>query len=666
MNNQPHTRSGRRLRGAAIRLTAASLCLALGACANAPILGARLPILGKSRPDQVKSFDFTRWESYLGGGDSSQYSSLDQINRSNVAKLGVAWTFPTGAGQPPHFNPLVVNGVMYVWAQGNVLVALDAATGKELWRRPIAGRVGGRGMNYWQSRDGRDRRLLFMNDGMLRAVSADTGEPIASFGEDGRVDLRIGLDGDISKIRPLQTDNPGRIYKNLIIMSLPAGAYDYASPPADIHAYDVRTGKLVWIFHTVPKKGEFGSDTWPDKDREKFGGVHNWSESTVDTDLGIVYIPTGTARFDFYGGNRPGNNLFANSIIALDARTGKRIWHFQAVHHDLWDYDFASAPKLLTIKRDGKDVPILVQASKQGFVYVLDRRTGKPIWPIEERPVPASDVPGEKASPTQPFPAWPKPYARQSFTEADINPYIPQADQEKVREILRTARNEGLFTPPSLQGTISLPGHNGGANWGSSAVDPAHGRFFVVAKSLPTFDKLTLDKRESALAAMPNSGGDVQPYRSPVDFMMQSNSLSAIGPPWSTITAYDMNDGRILWQLPDGDVTSLAQQGITGTGSHDPRGGPVATGGGLLFVGTSSDRKFRARDADTGAVLWDYDLPAASEGVPAVYEVGGREFVVVPVGGNGSFAGDFGMAKPGPNQYMAFALPQGTQTGGDR
>ena len=668
MNNQPHTRSGRCLRGAAIRLAAISLCLALGACANVPILGKSLhvPGLGKSPRAQAKSFDFVGWDSYLGGGDSSQYSSLDQIDRSNVANLAVAWTYPAGAGQPPHFNPLVVNGVMYLVAQRNALVALDAATGKELWRQPNPGRVSGRGMNYWQSEDGRDRRLLFMNDGMLRAVSADTGEPIASFGDGGRVDLRVGLEGDISKMRPLQTDNPGRIYKNLIIMSLPAGAYDYAAPPADIHAYDVRTGKLVWVFHVVPKKGEFGSDTWPDKDREKFGGVHNWSESTVDTKLGIVYIPTGTARFDFYGGNRPGDNLFANSILALDARTGKRIWHFQAIHHDLWDYDFASAPKLLTIRRDGKDVPVLVQASKQGFLYVLNRRTGRPIWPIEERPVPASDVPGEKASPTQPFPTWPKPYARQSFTEADINPYVPEADQQKVREILRTARNEGLFTPPSLQGTISMPGHNGGANWGSSAVDPAHGRFFVVAKSLPTFDKLTLDKRESALAAMPNSGGDVRPYQSPVNFMMQSNSLSAIGPPWSTITAYDMNDGRILWQLPDGDVTSLAQQGITGTGSHDPRGGPVATGGGLLFVGTSSDRKFRARDANTGAVLWEYDLPAASEGVPAVYQAGGRQFVVIPVGGNGAFAGDFGMAKPGPNQYMAFALPQGTQTGGDR
>jgi glucose dehydrogenase len=330
------------------------------------------------------------------------------------------------------------------------------------------------------------------------------------------------------------------------------------------------------------------------------------------------------------------------------------------VHHDLWDYDIPQAPKLMTIKKDGKTIPVLVQATKQGFVFVLDRRTGKPVWPVEERPVPKSDTPGEKISPTQPFPTWPKPFARQSFTEADINPYIPDADKEKVHALFKTARNEGLFTPPSIQGTISMPGHNGGANWGTSAVDPAHQLFFVMSKQLPTFDKLILDKRESALAAIPNGGGDVLPYKSPVNFMMQSNSLSAIGPPWSTITAYDMNTGNIIWQLPDGEVTSLAEKGIKDTGSHAPRGSPVVTAGGLLFIATSSDRKFRARDEQTGKVLWEYDLPAASEGVPAVYELGGRQYVVIPVGGDGLFSAvQPNVPKPGPNQYIAFALPAG-------
>lgn len=632
-----------------------------GARLKLALVSAGLAIAGVAQaPGHAASFDYTGWDAYLGGAESSQFSALDQINKANVGKLEVAWTFAAGTGQPPHFNPLIVKDVMYVMTSDNALAALDATTGKELWRKPNEGRVGGRGMNYWQSADGKDRRLLFVKDGALRAVSAETGEPIRSFGTDGKVDLRTGFEGDITKMRPLQTDNPGRIYKNLIVMSLPAGNYDYESSPADIHAYDIRTGKVVWVFHVVPRKGEFGSDTWPDSNRERLGGVHNWSESTMDDKAGIVYIPTGTARYDFYGGNRAGNNLFANSILALDARTGKRLWHFQAVHHDLWDYDFPQAPKLLTIHKDGKNIPALVQASKQGFLYVLDRRTGKPIWPIVERAVPASDVPGEKASPTQPFPTWPKPFSRQSFTEADINPYISDADKAKVRELFKTARNEGLFTPPSVQGTISMPGHNGGANWGTSAVDPIHHRFFVMAKQLPTFDKLILDTRESAMAAMPNSGGDVKPYKSPVNFMIQSNSLSAIGPPFSLITAYDMDTGNILWQLPDGEITMLAQQGIRDTGSHAPRGGPVATASGLLFIGTSSDRKFRARDADTGKVLWDYDLPAATEGVPAIYSVGGRQYVVIAVGGNGLFATDFGMPKPGTNQYIAFALPSGS------
>jgi glucose dehydrogenase len=641
-SHMPSVRRGL-LRAVASPLAAASLCLALAAGAAAAPVG--------------KNVDYKVWQSYLGP-ESSQYSAFDQINKANVGQLAVAWTFSTGV-TPQRLNPLVVNGVMYLRGDKNALVALDPATGKELWSRPAGPMTGGRGMNFWQSEDGKDRRLFFVEGGALHAVSADTGEPIASFGQNGAVDLRVGLAGDISKIRPLRTDNPGQVYKNLIIMSLPAGAYDFTAPPADIHAYDTRTGKLVWIFHTVPQKGEYGYDTWPAKDHEKFGGVHNWSESTIDPELGIMYIPTGTGRYDFYGGTRPGNDLFANSILALDAKTGKRIWHFQAVHHDLWDYDFATAPKLLTIHKDGKDIPIIAQVSKQGFLYVLDRRNGKPIWPIEERPVPKSDVPGEQASPTQPFPTWPKPFARQAFTEADVDPYIPDADKAKVLEQLHTCRNEGIFTPPSLTCSIEVPGHNGGAEWGSTAIDPVKHRLFVAARNLPTYDKLSLDTKEP-IENLPNGGGDVKPYKAPVDFMLQSNSLSAMGPPWSLITAYDMDTGNILWQTPDGEVTPLAEKGIKDTGSHVPRGGTIATAGGLVFTGTSSDRKIRARDADTGKVIWEYDLPAAQEGVPTVYEVGGREYIVFPVGGNGEFSNNLGLPKPAPgsNQYIAFALPK--------
>ena len=604
------------------------------------------------------AFDYAGWDSYLGGADSSQYSSASQVNTGNVGQLQVAWSYETGPGPAPHFNPIKIGDRLYLISGANKLVALDAATGKEIWSKTYEGRIGDRGMNYWESADGTDRRFLFLNDGMLRAVNADNGEPITSFGTDGKVDIRVGLPVDISKVRPLQTNNPGRIYKDTIIMSLPAAAYDFASAPANTHAYDVRTGALKWTFDMVPRKGQFGYDTWPERDQDQMGGVHNWSESTVDTELGLVFIPTGTARYDFYGGNRKGMNLFGNSVVALDAETGKRVWHYQTIHHDLWDLDLPQAPKMMTIRKDGKDVPILIQAVKHGYVFVFDRRDGTPIWPIEEKPMPASDVPGEEAWPTQPIPTWPKPYARMTFDESQINPHIPEEDKAKLRELLKTARNEGEFTPPSLQGSIGMPGHNGGTNWGGSAVDPVNKRFFVTSKHLPVFNKLTLDQRPEALAAMPNSGGDVMPYKEGVDFMLQSNGLPAISPPWSTITAYDMQSGNIMWQVPNGEVTALAEKGIRDTGSTAPRGGPVATAGGLVFIGTSSDRKVRARDAATGKVLWEHQMDAASEGVPIVYEQNGRQYVVFAIGGDGLFAPRLGQPKPGANRYVAFALPQ--------
>jgi glucose dehydrogenase len=658
---------------------AALIAGALTACSPSPDEGAATDTAAVP----AGNFDFEGWDQYLGGADSSQYSSLSQIDKRNVGQLEVAWTYPTTENYL--FNPLVVGNTMYVLAKGRSIVALDAATGRELWVHANEGAVGTRGMNYWRSPDGSEERLLYVNAGHLTAIDAKTGETIRSFGTDGRVDLRIGLDGDITTIRALQTSNPGRIFEDTIIMSLPAGGGGYASAPADIHAYDVRTGAQRWIFHTVPRPGEFGADTWPEGGLGNYGGVHNWSESTVDSELGIVYIPTGTARYDFYGGNRHGENLFGNSLLALDARSGKRLWHFQTIHHDLWDYDLPTAPKLLTVVHDGLTIPAIAQPSKQGFVYVFNRITGAPLWPIEERPVPQSDTPGEMSWPTQPFPTAPPPFARQRFTEADINPHISAEDQAKVREFLRAARNEGLYTPPSLQGTVMMPGHNGGTNWGGSAVDPKNGRLYVVSKELPTTANLRAPQTPAPGVAPgpaggppgggpggganrppplppPNAGPDFIPYTAPADFMIQqSTGLSAIGPPWSQITAYDLNQGTILWQKPDGDVASLAAKGIVGTGSHAPRGGVVATGGGLLFIGTSSDRKFRAYDADTGQVLWSYDLPAATEGVPAVYSVGGKQYVAIAVGGNGLFSQGLDQPEPGPGQYMVFALGSSNQ-----
>ncbi len=634
---------------------------------------------------------FDTWRQYLGASDSSQYSSLDQINKSNVSRLEVAWTYPTGDSRTYRFNPIVVDNVMYTLAKNLSIVALDAVTGKELWTHPNQGAVGDRGINYWESADRKDRRLLFVNAGFLTAIDAANGKTIESFGDNGKVDLRLGLHRDVTAVRPLQTGNPGRIFENLIIISLPAGGAQYVSNPGDTHAYDVRTGKLVWTFHSVPEKGEFGADTWPQATLAAGGGVHNWSELTVDEARGIAYIPFGTARFDFYGGNRVGNDLFGNSIVALDARSGKRLWHFQAVHHDLWDYDFPQAPKLLTVRHDGRNVDVIAQASKQGYIYVLDRVTGKPIWPIEEKPVPRSDVPGEVSSPTQPIPTLPPPFARQSFTEKDVNPYLTPDEQEMVRERLRNSRNEGVFTPPSMKGSIELPGHNGGANWGSSAVNPVKGTFYVVSKELPTLLRIIAPGEGSARgrnggragAPAPSGGpeaaaargrGPATPpppppgapagfvaYQSPYDFFNNfKNGMSAMGPPWSQLTAFDLNTGKMLWQVPDGEMPGLPD-GKTEPGSYAPRGGPAATAGGLIFVGTSSDRKVRAYDQDTGKVLWSMDVGAAVEGVPAVYEVGGREFVVFCVGGGRGLFAPRGVgiaADPAPAQYIALALPK--------
>ncbi len=615
------------------------------------------------------------WDGYLGGVDSSQYSSLDQITKANVAKLELAWEFDVGplGGGPRNvghygfrYNPTIVDGVMYVVAPNvpDSLIALNAATGEEIWRTQLGERIGNRGVTYWEDEKGENRRLFILNDGHLRAIDADSGAIIDGFGPEGGIDLRDALAReDTDGLRPLQHDNPGRVFEDSIIIALPSANYDYESSPADIQSYNAMTGELNWVFHMIPQKGEFGYDTWPDvPDRHKFGGAHNWSSFTVDPELGMIYIPTGAPRFDWYGGNREGDNLYANSIIALNARTGERVWHFQAVHHDLWDYDLPTSPKLLTIKRNGEDVPIVIQPTKMGWLLVFDRRTGEPIWPIPEVEVPKPTTPGEKASPTQPIPSWPPHYARQRFTEEDINPYLTDEDKEAVRKILRTARNEGLFTPVSTQGTILMPSENGGSNFGMVAVDPETNRLFIVVRNYPSLVRHIPNSNAEAIANMPNSDAeDVQPYAAPFDFMIQwgSNGMVPVSPPWSTITAYDMNSGNMLYQIPNGDEMQLAKKGITGTGTQATRGGPAVTASDLLFVPTSGDRKFRARDASTGQILWEYDLPAAGEGTPAIYEADGRQFVVIPVGWEGQFhQGMDTPPVPETLRYMAFALPE--------
>ena len=432
---------------------------------------------------------YVNWSAYGGANNDAQYSPLKRIDRSNAGKLQQVWFYPTHSPYGRFgSNPLVVDGVMFVWGSAGNVVALDASTGKVRWvyeaGNPRA--ISHRGMSYWESKDRADRRLFFAMNNELRSLDATTGKPITSFGNGGAVDLREGLGRPVASIRQIESGSPGRVFENLIIEGSATGE-EYESPPGDIRAFDVLTGKLVWQFHTVPHPGEFGYDTWP-KDAWKYaGGTNDWGDFTIDEKRGIAYFALGSSTYDFYGADRKGADLFANCILALDARTGKYLWHFQATHHDLWDYDLESGPKLATIEHDGKPVDVLVEAGKNGFVWILDRVNGKPIWPVEERPVPQSDVPGEASWPTQPFPTHVPPFARQKFTADMVNPYIADPkEREQIRQQVLAARNEGIYTPPSLGTTMETPGNNGGANWGTTAMDPDTKTFYVVSKDAPS------------------------------------------------------------------------------------------------------------------------------------------------------------------------------------
>ena len=385
---------------------------------------------------------------YGNGPDNSRYFASSQINKSNVSQLQVAWTYPHGETGG---NPIVARGVIYGRGRNGSIVAVDAKTGKELWVREKMNGMSSRGMMYWESRDGRDQRLIFPMNSLLQELDAKTGKSIMSFGINGAVDLRVGIDGrDPATIGNIQSQTPGEVFENLVILGSAPGE-GYMSPPGDIRAYDVLTGKLVWTFHTVPRPGEFGYDTWP-KDAWKYiGGTNNWGELTVDTRRGIVFVPTGSPTYDYYGADRIGANLFGTSIVALDARTGKRLWHFQMVHHDLWDFDNNAAPQLTTIRHNGRNRDVVAVAGKTGWLYVFDRVTGEPMWPIEERPVPQTDMPGEQTWPTQPYPTNPPPFAKQSFGVEDINPYLEPAEYERFKQRVLAANNKGLFTPINLQ-----------------------------------------------------------------------------------------------------------------------------------------------------------------------------------------------------------------------
>ena len=446
----------------------------------------------------------TWWTGFGSGADHSRYVPSTQITRDNVGRLRAAWTYPfgdTGSG------PIVVRGVVYGRGRNGSLIALDAATGAERWVRERMIGMTSRGMNYWASADGRDQRLIFAMHGLLQEVDASTGKSVMSFGTNGAVDLRVGLDGrDPDSIGNIQSSIPGEVFDNLVIVGSATGE-GYMSPPGDIRAYDVVTGRLVWTFHTVPRPGEFGYDTWPKEAWKYIGGVNDWAEMTVDTRRGIVYLPLGSPTYDFYGADRAGSNLFGTSLVALDARTGQRRWHFQFVHHDLWDLDPSAAPQLTTIRHNGRTRDVVVASAKTPWLYVFDRDTGEPIWPIEERPVPKSDVPGEQSWPTQPFPTNPPPHTRQSFGVEDISPYLPADEAARLATRLRAAKNLGLFTPINYDDTVHVPTSNGGVLFGGMASEPASGAVYVVSHDNPGILHLVRPGESTERGAAPQSTG---------------------------------------------------------------------------------------------------------------------------------------------------------------
>ena len=434
-----------------------------------------------SKAPPVEDDSTQTWQTYGGQAASDHYSSLAQINRSNVKNLVVAWKFDTGEFGGLETNPIVVGNVLYATGTSHSVIALDGATGKLIWKwdADLKGFARNRGVTYWtDGADGHDSRIFAGFRNYLYALDAKTGKPLPGFGEGGKVDLRKGLRGGDYESQSVGMTTPGTIYKDMIIVG-GQNPETYPSPPGDIRAFDVRTGKVRWTFHTIPRPGEFGYDTWPKEAWKTAGAANNWAGMTVDTKRGIVYVPTGSAVFDFYGGFRVGDDLFADTLLALDANTGQRIWHFQAVHHDLWDRDFSAPPSLVTLERDGKMVDAVAQTSKTGYLYVFDRVTGKPLFPIVERHFPASNVPGEVASPTQPIPTLPAPYTRQFITEDMLTNLTPE-EHAWAEKQWKSMAGGGEFQPPSVDKlTANLPGFAGGAEWGGSAVDPKTGVLYV-------------------------------------------------------------------------------------------------------------------------------------------------------------------------------------------
>jgi len=554
------------------------------------------------------------------------------------------WTYHTGevdrytnatdrhSVAPFETTPLIVGGVLFLSTPSNRVIALDAETGREIWKYDPQAEGGKprrfyqhRGVSYWQSEDGRERRIVFGTfDGRLICLDAASGKPCEDFGRGGMVDLCAGL-CEPSALYSV-TSAPA-IYKNLIITGAMVPEFPSRGPSGQVRAFDVRTGKLQWTFHTIPWPGEEGHETWRGEEWRERTGANVWSTMSVDEGRGLVFLPIGSASYDFYGADRSGPNLFANCLVALDAATGNLVWYFQMVHHDIWDYDMPAQPVLIDVKRDGRAIPAVAQITKMGFLFVFDRVTGKPLFPIEERPVPGSEVPGEESWPTQPFPLKPPPLVRQKFTESDMELLDP--GNGFCAEMFRRLQRGSIFTPYGLKQTLVVPGTLGGGNWSGASFDPSRGYLFVNANEVGAVGALE-----------PQPEGSPEKYRrnnvrGEYARFWDEQQKPCQKPPWGTLSAVDVNRGEIVWQVPLG-----GEQGMKGKTGIPNLGGSIVSNG-VVFIGATADAKFRAFDATTGEELWSAELEANANATPSTYlgKKSGRQFIVIAAGGGGYFRG---------------------------
>jgi len=605
------------------------------------------------------------WPMYGHDPESTRYSPLKQINTQNVQNLTPAWTYhltkdgprpkksgPVGRGggrRSSQATPIMVNGVLYMPTPYGTVIALDPETGKEIWVHKLEhGRPAGRGVAYWPGDKKTPASILFgTSEGKLGSLNAETGKPTAGFGIDGIVDIKPGVQNGIPDAQ-FDITSPVTIYKNLIITGGQIQEAPGVGSSGDTRAWDAHTGELIWRFHSVPHPGEVGNDTWPGTSWKNRSGTNVWGFMSLDLKRGLIFLPHGSPSSDFYGADRKGKNLFGNSLVALHADTGKLAWYFQTVHHDTWDYDLESSPVLMDVKKDGKKIPAVAVIGKAGFMFILDRRNGKPIFGVEERPTPPSEVPGEESYPTQPFPIKPLPLGRHSFSADEIADVTPE-QKKFCTDLMATEGGMAFGGPYTHYGpklTIIFPGTLGTTNWPGMSYNPELGYLFVNTVNIADVGKISKNEDAPDPAYERNS-----PWGMYARFWNNDKFWPCQQPPWGELWAINVNTGDVAWKQPFGVIEELDAKGVHGTGTLN-FGGSITTAGGLLFIAATNDQRFRAFDAATGKILWEIKLETGAYVTPMTYEgKNGKQYVVL-VDTGGSFydttAGD---------SVIAFALP---------